>query len=114
VSGEAGSGSERRRADRVAMPAGGPVSVVGAKLTSVSPFGMRIESPVVIAVGAVLPFRLSIAGEKADVDAQVASCTPSGGERRGYDIGLEFIEMPSAVRERLREVLHRYSEGRQS
>ena len=39
--------AERRRAERVPMPAtGGPVSVVGARLVDVSPYGMMIESPV--------------------------------------------------------------------
>jgi hypothetical protein len=114
VSGETGGGSERRRAERVAMPPDGPISVVGARLSSVSPFGMRIESPVVIAVGTVLQFRLSIAGEKADVHAQVASCNPGGTERRGYEIGLEFVELSSAVRDRLREALQHYGEGRRS
>jgi PilZ domain-containing protein len=107
-------GPERRRAERVPMPAGGPVSVVGARLSSVSPFGMKIESPVAIATGSVLQFRLSISGEKANVDARVASCVAGGGERRGYEIGVEFIELSSAVRDRLRDVLQQYGEGRRS
>jgi hypothetical protein len=94
------------------MPSGGPVSVVGARLSSVSPYGMRIESPVVIATGTILQFRLNIGSEKADVDAQVASCMPGTGERRGYDIGLEFIDLSPAVRERLRDVLQQYEGGR--
>ena len=96
------------------MPGGGPVSVVGARLSSVSPFGMKIESPVAIAAGSLLQFRLNISGEKADVDARVASCVPGGGERRGYEIGLEFIELSSAVRDRLRDVLQQYEEGRRT
>ena len=45
------------------MPAaGGVVSVVGARLVNVSPFGMMIESPLPLKSDAVLPFRLVVAG----------------------------------------------------
>jgi hypothetical protein len=44
----------------------------------------------------------------------VASCNPGGTERRGYEIGLEFVELSSAVRDRLREALQHYGEGRRS
>ncbi|HEY3119459.1 MAG TPA: PilZ domain-containing protein [Vicinamibacteria bacterium] len=111
---EPGGGSERRRAERVPMAAGGPVAVVGARLSSVSPFGMKIESPVAIGTGTILQFRLNISGEKADVDARVASCVAGGGERRGYEIGLEFLELSSAVRDRLRDVLQQYEGGRRT
>src|SRR5687768_1371889 len=48
---------ERRRAERIAMtPPDNPVSVVGARIIDVSPFGMLIASRVAISPDAVLPF----------------------------------------------------------
>jgi hypothetical protein len=98
-------GLERRRAERVPMPAsGGVVSVVGARLVNVSPYGMMIESPVPLKSDAVLPFRLVVAGTKADVEARVVACAPLPGARR-YGAGLEFSRIAAEVRARLTEVL---------
>ena len=104
------AGPERRRHLRVAMPAtGGPVTVVGARIIDVSPFGMMIESPVAITQDAVLPFRLSIEGQKADVSARVACCTPRRGGRHAYGVGLEVLELDAGVRDQLRDVLARHA-----
>jgi hypothetical protein len=100
------AGLERRRSGRTPVPAsGGPVSVVGARLHDLSPLGMMIESPVAIAVDTELPFRLIVEGQKADVHARVAACTPLPGGRRAFGIGLEFTRIDDAVRGRLAHVL---------
>ena len=100
--------AERRRADRVPMPpVGGPVSVVGARLVDVSPYGMMIESPVAMTEDAVLQFRLSVGGRKADVSARVACCTSRAGTRRSYGVGLEFLDLPAEIRDRIMDALIR-------
>ena len=100
-------GLDRRRGDRVPMPTtGGPVSVVGARVLNISPFGMMIESLVPLEPDAVLALRLIIGGQKFDVETRVAACTPiTGGPRRGFGIGLEFAHLPENVREHLKRVL---------
>lgn len=99
---------ERRRAERVPMPqTGGVVSVVGARLVDVSPYGMMIESPLAMTEDAVLKFRLSIDGGKADVSARVACCTSRPGARHAYGVGLEFLDLEDGFRDRLREILSR-------
>lgn len=100
------SPAERRRAPRVPMPpVGGAVSVVGAKIIDVSPYGMRIESPLAIKPDSVLPFRLVIAGQKADVKARVCTCVHAASGGHCHNVGLEFVGIDPAVRERLRDVL---------
>jgi len=104
------SGPERRRCARVPMaPTGGPVSVIGARLVDVSPYGMMIESPVAMKEDAVLQFRLAVEGRKTDVSARVACCTARPGVRHAYGVGLEFVNLPSDVREQIREVLARHA-----
>jgi hypothetical protein len=83
---------------------GGPVSVVGAGLVNVSSYGMMIESPVPLEREAVMQFRLVVAGEKTDVDARVAACTPVPGGRR-YAVGLEFVRIAPEAQQRLVRVL---------
>ena len=86
-------------------PAGvAAVSVVGARLTNVSSYGMMIESPVPLEREAVLQFRLVVAGVKADVDARVVDCSALAGTRR-YAAGLEFQNLPPDVQQRLIRVL---------
>jgi len=100
-------GMERRRAERVPMPAtGGSIAVVGARLVNASPYGMMIESPVAMARDAQLEVRLIVTGEKVDVLTRVAACTPMPrGARKVFGIGLEFTRIPDEVRERIRELL---------
>lgn len=106
------SGRERRRAERVPMAAtGGPVSVMGARLIDVSPYGMMIESPLAMTEDAVLQFRLAVEGRKTDVSARVACCTPRAGARHAYGIGLEFLDLPSDVREQIRGILVRHAKA---
>ena len=106
----AAAGMERRRAERVRMPeTGGPVSVVGAKLIDVSPYGMLIESPVALTQDAVLKFRLSVGGRKTDVSARVAACLSRRGARHAYGVGLEFLDLPAEVREQRRNLLAGYA-----
>jgi hypothetical protein len=98
-------GLNRRRAVRVPMPAtGAPVSVVGAKLLNVSPYGMLVESPMALTPDAVLKFRLVIGGLKTDVEARVAQCFPQPGSRR-FGLGLEFTQIDNDVQDRLTDVL---------
>jgi hypothetical protein len=86
------------------------VSVVGARLLDVSCYAMRIESPVALDDGAVMRFRLVVAGETADVDAKVVNCVPAWRKsRRVYEAGLEFCRLPPALRERLAETLRSLS-----
>jgi hypothetical protein len=102
--------AERRRAERVPMPpTGGPVSVVGARLVDVSPYGMMIDSPVAMTQDAVLQFRLSVQGQKADVSARVACCTSRTGARHSYGVGLEFLDLPGVMRDQIRDVLIRHA-----
>jgi hypothetical protein len=109
------SGMDRRRYERIPMPAtGGPVSVVGARLVDVSPFGMMIESPVALTQDTVLQFRLSVEGHKADVNARVACCTSRAGGRHSFGVGLEFLDLPPAVRSQITDVLARHSAPRAS
>ena len=104
------SGPERRRCARAAMaPTGGPVAVIGARLVDVSPYGMMIESPVPMKEDAVLQFRLAVEGRKTDVSARVACCTARAGVRHAYGVGLEFVDLPSDVREQIRDLLHRHA-----
>ena len=103
------AGPERRRCTRVPMaPTGGPISVVGARLVDVSPYGMMIESPVPMKEDAVLQFRLAVEGRKTDVSARVACCTARPGVRHAFGVGLEFVDLPSEVREQIRDLLARH------
>lgn len=112
MSGPVASGIERRRCERTPMPpTGGPVSVIGARLIDVSPFGMMIESPVALTQDAVLQFRLSLEGHKTDVSARVACCTSRPGGRHSYGVGLEFLDLTPALREQLKDVLARHASG---
>ena len=106
--GAVAAGLERRRAERVPMPATrGPVSVVGARLVDISPYGMMIESPVALTEDAVLQFRLSVEGRKTDVSARVAACRSRPGERHAFGVGLEFLDLDPDVRDAIRDALAR-------
>jgi hypothetical protein len=101
------TGIEQRRAPRYPLPAyGGQVSVMGAQLVNASAYGVLIEAPLPMEEGSVMPLRLVIAGSKVDVQARVAQCHAEQGEkRRVYRIGLEFVSLPSLLREQLVEIL---------
>ena len=104
---------ERRRAERVPMPeTGGPVSVVGARLLDVSPYGMMIESPVALTQDSVLRFRLVVEGRKADVSARVAACSSRPGARHAYGVGLEFLDLAAELRDQIRDALARLQASR--
>ena len=104
------NGLERRRAERVAMSgAGAPVAVVGARLINASVYGMLIESPVALEPEAVLSLRLVIRGDKADVEARVAACTPLPGPRRAFGVGLELVRIDDTARGRLEEAVQEQS-----
>ena len=93
---------ERRRAPRIPMtPPTNPVTVVGARILDVSPFGMRIESPFAISVDSVLPFRIAVSGHTTDVRCRVAACRASGGDEGRFGVGLEFLDLDATFREHL-------------
>jgi hypothetical protein len=100
---------ERRRAERIPMtPPANPVSVVGARIVDVSPFGMKIESRVAISPDSVIAFRIVVEGRTTDVGCRVANCRPvMGGAQRVSEVGVEFLDLPDAVADHLREVLSR-------
>lgn len=100
---------ERRRAERVPITPPGPVSVVGARLVDVSPFGMRIESPVAISVDAVLAFRIVVEGRASNVSCRVATCRADPGGQPHYGVGLEFLDFAPDAREHLRQVLQAHA-----
>ena len=86
-------------------PTGGPVSVAGARLLDVSPYGMQIESPVALSSDALMEFRLQVRGGKHDVEARVAGCRAVVGARRAFGVGLEFTRVPDGFRDLVRDVL---------
>jgi hypothetical protein len=94
---------ERRRAPRVPVEKlNVTVSVVGARLVNLSPFGMMIESPVPLEREAVLKFRLVIGTRKVDAEARVAACTlGASGRARRYGVGLEFTSASAELRAQL-------------
>ena len=103
---------ERRRAERIAMtPPANPVSVVGARIIDVSPYGMMIESRVAISPDAVLPFRIVVDGRTSDVSCRVATCrSAAGGDQRSFGVGLEFLDLADEARDRLQDALQRRTE----
>ena len=106
-------GLERRRAGRVPMTgAGAPVAVVGARLVNASVYGMLIESPVAFEPETVLPLRLVIRGDKADVRARVAGCSGLPGARRTFGVGLELVQIDERARGRLEEAVQELAPGR--
>ena len=91
-------------------PPAEPVSVVGARLLDVSPFGMKIASPLAIPPDTVLPFRIVVHGRTSDVSCRVATCRAGVGvEQRHFGIGLEFLDLPAESRDHLREALQRHT-----
>lgn len=100
-------GIERRRAVRcVPDDLAEPLSVVGARLLDVSPFGLQIEAGVPLAPGSSLHLQVLVGGTKAEVEARVADCrrrgTPAG---RAFGVGLELTHVPEALRSRLARAL---------
>lgn len=103
-------GLERRRAERITLD-GAPVAMVGARLVNASLYGMMIESPVPLEREAILPLRLVIRGEKADIEARVAATWPLPGPKREFGVGLELTQMEESARERLAKVLQEAREA---
>ena len=101
---------ERRRAPRVPMePPTNPVSVVGARIIDVSPFGMRIESPVAISPDSMLRFRIAVGPHTTDVGCRVAVCQPSPAADAKYGVGLEFLDLDDTFRQHLVVALQRFA-----
>lgn len=107
------TGIERRRTERIPMPAtGGVVSVVGGRLVNVSSYGMMIESPMALETDTILQFRLVIAGDKVDVEARVACCAGLRDTgRKGYGVGLEFVRIPPEAQAKLTDILRAHAPG---
>jgi PilZ domain-containing protein len=100
---------ERRRSERIPVPSrGAAISVVGARVVSISAHGMWIESLVPMERERTITLRVVVAGEKIDVEARVACCSLlASSRRRVYGVGLEFAALPETSQERLRETLTR-------
>jgi Tfp pilus assembly protein PilZ len=82
--------------------------MVGARLVNATPYGMMIESPVPLEREAILPLRLLIRGEKADIEARVAGIWPltgGVGAKREFGVGLELTQIEEGARARLEVVL---------
>ena len=106
-------GLERRRSPRIPIAQlEGAVAVVGAKLVSVSLYGMMIDSPLPLERDSMLSLRLVVQGHKSDVEARVAECSIGGASvaRKRYGVGLEFTDIPGDTRERLEQTLSRVPE----
>jgi hypothetical protein len=100
------TGPERRLVERVhANPLAAALAVVGARLVDASAYGLRIESPLALEAGAVVPLRLVIHGQKSDMEARVVSCALLTGTRRAFAVGLELVRIESDARARLEQVL---------
>ncbi len=106
-------GLNRRRAPRIAMPAsGGPVTIVGARVVNVSPYGAMIESPVPMERDATLALRIVVAGRKVDVQARVAACSLiASAPRKSYGVGLEFVGLARDVGAAIADALAAYAAG---
>ncbi|HET7291311.1 MAG TPA: PilZ domain-containing protein [Vicinamibacteria bacterium] len=109
-----GGGFERRRSERIALPArGSGISVVGARVVNVSAHGMLIESLVPMEREQRLTLRVVVEGENADVEARVACCSVlAQSRRRVYGVGLEFAAFPEAAHRRLLDTLDSLKPGR--
>jgi Tfp pilus assembly protein PilZ len=66
---------------------------------------MMIESPVAMEHDAILRLRLVIAGDKFDVEARVAECSPLPSRPGAWGVGLEFARLPEVALEKLRAAL---------
>lgn len=100
-------GIERRRAPRV-LPdeLAEPVAVVGARLVDISQNGLLLEAPVPLPPQSTLRLRLVVSGVKTEIEARVASSRRRTLRRgRPWGVGVEFSEMPTAVRRRLARAL---------
>ncbi len=104
-------GINRRRAERIPIGEGGPVSVVGGRMIDVSPYGMMIESVMALPTDSTHSFRVVVEGVKRDVRARVACCMPRPGTKR-FGVGLEFVDVDADWREHVREVLTRFTASR--
>ena len=100
-------GIERRRAPRVLPDAlAEPVSVVGAHLVDISRDGLLLEAPVPLAPQSTLRLRLVVGGVKTEIEARVAnSRRRARRSSRPWGVGVEFGEVPAAVRRRLARAL---------
>jgi hypothetical protein len=83
-----------------------PVSVVGAHLVDISRNGLLLEAPVRLAPQSTLRLRLVVGGVKTEIEARVANSRRRAlGSGRPWRVGVEFGEVPSAVRRRLARAL---------
>jgi Tfp pilus assembly protein PilZ len=90
-----------------------PVFVVGSRLVNIGRGGLMLEAPVPLAPESPLHLRLVLGGERAPVDARVRGCVPrSYGRRRVWGVGVQFENLPPAVRARLERALLPRRKGR--
>ena len=100
-------GVERRRAPRLEPgDLAVPVLVVGSRLVNIGPGGLMLEAPVPLSLESSLHLRLVVAGERTDVDARVRGCVARPhGPRHAWAVGVEFVNLAPAARERLARAL---------
>ncbi len=100
-------GIERRRARRVHPDdLAEPVAVVGARLVDISRDGLLLEAPVPLAPQSTLRLRLVVGGVKTEIETRVANSRRRAlRSSRPWAVGVEFAEMPAAVRRRLARAL---------
>jgi hypothetical protein len=80
--------------------------VVGARLVDISRDGLLLEAPVPLAPQSTLRLRLVVGGVKTEIEARVANSRRRA--LRGshpWGVGVEFGEVPAAVRRRLARAL---------
>jgi Tfp pilus assembly protein PilZ len=95
-------GVERRKTARsVPDELSEPVSVVGARLLDISTGGILIDAPVPLAPDSTLRVRLVVGSVKTELETRVTGCRRLHGSNRPWGVGLEFLEIPKEVRQRL-------------
>jgi hypothetical protein len=86
-------------------------------IRKVSRTGMLVESPAPVEVGFVLPFDLSLGGDRFQARGRVVTCDArheaAAEEPTSYAIGVEFQELDEAARETLETVLDRLADTSQ-
>jgi hypothetical protein len=87
-----------------------PVFVVGSQLVNIGAHGVMLEAPVPLETDSTLRFRLVVGGRKAEVEGRVCACVPRVAGRQ-WGVGIEFVRMSDAARQRLDLALLHYRRG---
>ncbi len=98
---------DKRRVERIPVRVPIPAEITiaqPARLIEISEVGARIESGVALHLDAIHEVHLDMVGTAAVLRARVVHCHLSevGSEGAVYSAGVEFLEMPESVGDRLR------------